>query len=207
MELKEMNSMQFDVFRELGNIGAGNAVTALSKLTNVRIDMAVPTVSFLEFNEIAERVGGADKNIAGILINLSGDIEGMMMYILSTKATRSLVNLMMGSFTSTTLNNDIENYSDIELSALKEVGNIISGAYLSSLSVLTNLTIITSVPYLSIDMAGAILSVPAIEFGKISDKALLIDTEFGTSDDSVNGYFVLIPSLDSYGVILKSLGL
>ncbi|HHT98125.1 MAG TPA: chemotaxis protein CheC [Clostridiales bacterium] len=207
MDLKDLNSMQFDVFRELGNIGAGNAVTALSKLTNLRIDMAVPTVSFLEFNEIAEKVGGADKDIAGILINLSGDIEGMMMYILSTKATRSLVNLMMGSFTTTALNEDIENYSDIELSALKEVGNIISGAYLSSLSALTNLTIITSVPYLSIDMAGAVLSVPAIEFGKISDKALLIDTEFGTSDNSVNGYFVLIPSLDSYGVILKSLGL
>lgn len=205
MNLENMNSMEFDVFREIGNVGAGNAVTALSKMLNVKINMAVPTVSFLEFNEIAEKVGGPEANIAGILLNLSGDIDGMMMYVLSKDAAKNLVGLIMGGFL--TEESDLENFSEIELSALKEVGNIICGAYLSSLSVLTNLTIIASVPYLAIDMAGAVFSVPAIEFGKVSDKALLIETEFGNLDRAVNGFFVLIPSVESYGTILKSLGI
>ena len=95
----------------------------------------------------------------------------------------------------------------MELSALQEIGNIIAGAYLSSLSTLTNMTVTSSVPYMSIDMAGAILSVPAIEFGKVSDKALLIQTEFGDKGTQVNGYFILIPTLESYNIILGSLGL
>ena len=95
----------------------------------------------------------------------------------------------------------------MEQSALNEIGNIIAGAYLSSLSTLTNLTITSSIPYMAIDMAGAILSVPAIEFGKIGDKALLIETEFGNIDKMVNGYFILIPTINSYKAILKSLGL
>ena len=95
----------------------------------------------------------------------------------------------------------------MEASALQEIGNIITGAYLSSLSNLTQMAINASVPYIAIDMAGAILSVPAIEFGKIGDKALLIQTEFGEKDTQVNGFFILIPTLDSYNAILTSLGL
>ena len=100
-----------------------------------------------------------------------------------------------------------ETFDDMELSALNEIGNIITGAYLSSLSTLTNMLITSSVPYMSIDMAGAILSVPAIEFGKIGDKALVIETEFGEDELLVDGYFILIPSLSSYDKILSSLGL
>ncbi|HEX3022339.1 MAG TPA: chemotaxis protein CheC, partial [Lachnospiraceae bacterium] len=92
-------------------------------------------------------------------------------------------------------------------SALNEIGNIIAGAYLSSLSALTNMLITSSVPYMAIDMAGAILSVPAIEFGKVGDKALMIQSQFGEDDDAVNGYFILIPTIDSYGKIMSSLGL
>ena len=95
----------------------------------------------------------------------------------------------------------------MSLSALKELGNIISGAYISSLSSMTNLTINQSIPYLSIDMAGAILSVPAIEFGKLGDKALLIESQFMEDDNDVTGYFILTPTIDSYNKILTSLGL
>lgn len=95
----------------------------------------------------------------------------------------------------------------MDLSALNEIGNIIAGAYLSSLSTLTNLKIIASIPYMAIDMAGAILSVPAIEFGKVGDRALLIQTDFGGEIERVFGYFILIPELDSYETILKSIGM
>ena len=101
----------------------------------------------------------------------------------------------------------LDEFSEMDLSALQEIGNIIAGSYLSAISAFTNMTISASVPYLSIDMAGAILSVPAIEFSKISDKALLIETEFGDKDTIINGYFILIPTLDAFATIFSALGL
>lgn len=203
LNLNQIDNMQFDVLREIGNIGAGNATTALSQMINSKIDMKVPKVDLLEFKELSEIVGGAEKIVVGILFTLEGQIDGMMMFMLDMGASRHLVNLLMGRSD----NNTDGDFSEMELSALNEIGNIIAGAYLSSLSSLTNILITSSVPYMAIDMAGAILSVPAIEFGKIGDKALLIETEFGDDDKSVNGYFILIPTLESYGAILSSLGL
>ena len=92
------------------------------------------------------------------------------------------------------------------MSVLKEIGNIISGAYLSALSTLINLNIKESIPYMSVDMAGAVLSVPAIAFGELGDKALLIQSEFNQTDKSVSGFFILIPTEESYGKIMSSLG-
>lgn len=202
IDLNQMDNMQYDVLREIGNIGAGNATTALSQMINTKIDMKVPKVDLLEFKELSDIVGGAENLVVGILFTLDGQIDGMMMFMLDLGAARHLVNVLMGN-----PDDDKREFSEMELSALNEIGNIIAGAYLSSLSTLTNILITASVPYMAIDMAGAILSVPAIEFGKIGDKALLIETEFGDDEETVNGYFILIPTLESYGAILSSLGL
>lgn len=203
INLNQIDNMQFDVLREIGNIGAGNATTALSQMINSKIDMKVPKVDLLEFKELSDIVGGAENLVVGILFTLEGQIDGMMMFMMNLDASRHLVKLLVGAdFGSST-----DDFSEMELSALNEIGNIIAGAYLSSLSTLTNMLITSSVPYLAIDMAGAILSVPAIEFGKIGDKALLIETEFGDEMKAVNGYFILIPTIDSYAAILSSLGL
>ncbi len=203
IDLNQIDNMQYDVLREIGNIGAGNATTALSQMLNSKIDMKVPKVDLLEFRELSEIVGGAENLVVGILFTLDGQIEGMMMFMLDIAASRHLVNQLMGG----DMNNTSIEFNEIEISALNEIGNIIAGAYLSSLSALTNILITASVPYMAIDMAGAILSVPAIEFGKIGDKALLIETEFGDEDIAVNGYFILIPTIGSYEAILSSLGL
>lgn len=202
IDLDGLDNMQFDVLRELGNIGAGNATTALSQLINTKIDMQVPKVELLEFKELSDIVGGAESLVVGILLTLEGEIDGMMMFMLERESAHNLVNILMGK----TLDN-FEDFTEMDLSALNEIGNIIAGAYLSSLSSLTNLLITASVPYMAIDMAGAILSVPAIEFGKVGDKALLIQSKFGENDKEVNGYFILIPTLDSYSKIMSSLGL
>ncbi|MBQ9120686.1 MAG: chemotaxis protein CheC [Lachnospiraceae bacterium] len=204
VKLEQMDNMQFDVLREIGNIGAGNATTALSQMINAKVDMKVPKVDLLEFKELGDLIGGAENIVVGILLTLEEDIDGMMMFLMEKGAARSMVRVMMGAYAS---EDESADFSEMELSALQEIGNIITGAYLSSLSTLTNMTIVASIPYMAIDMAGAILSVPAIEFGKISDKALLIETEFGDATEVVNGYFILIPTLDSYSSILTSLGL
>lgn len=203
VKLDSMDSMQFDVLKEIGNIGAGNATTALSKMLNAKVDMKVPKVDLLEFKDLSEIIGGAENVVVGILLTLEGDIDGMIMFVLEKEPAHQIVKMLMAGMEVS----EGEDFSELELSALQEIGNIIAGAYLSSLSSLTNLTITSSIPYMSIDMAGAILSVPAIEFGKISDTALLIETEFGDKDNEVNGYFILIPTLDSYNTILSSLGL
>jgi chemotaxis protein CheC len=203
LDFNQIDNMQFDVLREIGNIGAGNATTALSQMINSKIDMKVPKVDLLEFKELSEIVGGAENLVVGILFTLEGQVDGMMMFMMNLEASRHLVSLLVGS----SYGNPSGEFSEMELSALNEIGNIIAGAYLSSLSTLTNILITSSVPYMAIDMAGAILSVPAIEFGKIGDKALLIETEFGDELKAVNGYFILIPTIESYAAILSSLGL
>ena len=204
-DLNNVDGMQFDVLRELGNIGAGNATTALSSMLNTKVDMNVPKVDLLSFEELHEIMGGAETIVVGILVTLDEDINGMMMFMMKTKSASGLVDILFGRPVGTTAE-DAE-LDEMSLSALKELGNIISGAYISSLSSMTNLTINQSIPYLSIDMAGAILSVPAIEFGKLGDKALLIESQFMEDDNDVTGYFILTPTIDSYNKILTSLGL
>lgn len=200
---EKLDDVEFDVLTEIGNIGAGNATTALSKLIDGRVDMFVPKVEMLAFKELAEIIGGAETLVAGILLTLEGDIQGSMLFILENNAAHHLVYKLMGSGEG----QQADSFSEMELSALMEIGNIISGAYLTAISKMTGLSIIPTVPSLAVDMAGAILSVPAIEFGKLGDKALLIESQFRDEEIDISGYFILIPTLESYSRILKSLGM
>ncbi len=198
--LEEMSDEYFDVLKELGNIGAGNATTALSQMMQCKVDMSVPQVKLMEFKELGEMMGGEEIIMAGIYLAIEGDVAGSIMFLLERQAARHLVNKLMGTSV------EGEEFSEMEFSALKEVGNIITAAYLNSLASLTNLKLHPSVPDLTVDMAGAILSVPAIEFGTLGDKMLLIQTQF--FDEMVlDGYFILVPNLDSYSKILSALGL
>ncbi len=196
----ELNNIQMDVLREIGNIGAGNAVTSLAKMIDKKVDMAVPKVKIMGFDKVSQILGGEEIIVVGILLSVTGDLTGNMMFILDNNAARQLVNILLGS-DSTSLQ-----FDEMELSALKEIGNILTGSYLNALAGLTNLRILPSIPELAIDMAGAILSVPAIEFGKVGDSVLYIETEFSEGITKVFGDFLLIPDVDSYEVLLKALG-
>ena len=200
MNLDELSKSYYDVLKEIGNIGAGNATTALAQMINSKIDMSVPKVELVEFKDVGDLMGGADKIMAGIYLAVEGDINGSMMFLLEQKSARHLVNKLMGTESTS------EDFTEMELSALKEVGNIITGSYLNSLSTMTNMTLFPSVPFVTVDMAGAILSVPAIEFGMTGDNILLIETEFFDTV-KLNGYFILLPDYDGYTKILKSLGM
>ncbi len=200
MTVEKMSDEYFDVLKEIGNIGAGNATTALAQMMQCKVDMSVPQVRLLEFKEMGEMMGGEETIMAGIYLGIEGDITGSIMFLLEKQAARHLVSKLMG------MQMEGEEFSEMEFSALKEVGNIITGAYLNSLSTLTNLVIYPSVPDLTVDMAGAILSVPAIQFGELGDKMLLIQTQF-FDENVLDGYFILVPDLDSYGKILSALGI
>ncbi len=197
-----MEGVYFDILKEIGNIGAGNATTALAQLLNTKVDMKVPKVDLLEFSEVGEAMGGEEQLMAGIYQIVEGDISGSIMFLLEEKSAITLISKLMG----TPEVDNVSEFGDMELSALKEIGNIITGSYLSSLSMLTNLKIISSIPAISIDMCGSILSVPAIEFGEVGDKMLLIQTQF-SDDMKLDGFFILVPDLESYDKILGSLGM
>ena len=198
--LNEMSQTYYDVLKEIGNIGAGNATTALAQMLQCKVDMKVPQVKLLSFSEVGILMGGEEQVMAGIYLLVEGDIRGSIMFLLEYHSARNLVAKLMG------MQCEGEEFTEMEMSALKEIGNIITGADLNSLSTLTGLTIYPSVPDLSIDMAGAILSVPAIEFGTLGDKLLLIQTQF-TDEIELDGYFILIPDMESYDKILNSLGM
>ena len=197
-----LDNMNFDVLTEIGNIGAGNAVTALSQMINAKVDMYVPQVKMLTFQQLANVIGGEETLVAGIMLSLEGDIEGSMLFMLGSEDAHRLVEQLLGMKPQAD-----DTFSEMEMSALMELGNIITGAYLSAISKMTNLTISPSVPYLSVDMAGAILSVPAIRVGKLGDQALLIESRFRDMDVDISGYFIMIPTLDSYDSIMRALGI
>lgn len=196
--LTEDDKIYYDVLKEIGNIGSGNAVTALAHMLNCKVDMSVPQVRLLDFQDVGSILGDEEQIMAGIYLMVEGDITGSIMFLLEKESAKNLISMLMGSAPS---EGDL---NEMEQSALKEIGNIITAAYLNSLSTLTNLKIYPSVPSLCIDMAAAILSVPAIEFGLIGDKLLLIENQFS---EGISGYFILVPDLDSYDKIFSSIGM
>ena len=201
LDLNNVDGMYYDVLREIGNIGAGNAATSLAQLLNTKVDISVPKIELLDFKEVGEAMGGEELLVAGIYLRIEGDLSGSIMFLMEEKAAHDLVGKLMGMATE-----QEHQLNEIEMSALKEIGNIITGAYLNSLSTLTNMKIIPSIPDLCVDMAGAILSVPAIEFGEMGDKMLMIETTF-TDFSTIDGYFILVPDLPSYDKMLSALGL
>ena len=202
LSLEQMTENYADVLKEIGNIGAGNAMTALSQMLNCKVDMKVPQVKLLDFKDVSTIVGNEEQLMVGVFLGVNGDITGSIMFLVEKASAKHLVNkVMMGFGTS-----EGDDLNEMEMSAMKEVSNIITGAYLNSLSTLTNLKIYPSPPDLTMDMAGAILSVPAIEFGILGDNLLLIQSQF-YDDIEIDGYFILIPDIESYAKILSSLGI
>ena len=198
--IEQINEMYPDVLREIGNIGAGNATTAVANMLGLRIDMKVPSVEFIEVEKIGGVIGSEEQIVVGIMLGIETDIEGSMMFLMDIPSAHHLVNRMMMR------DPDYDaDFDEMDMSAIKEIGNIIAGSCLSAISGLTNLTITPTVPFVAIDMAAAILSVPAIQFGMQGDNALIIETEMG-DDVEINGYFILMPEGDSYAKILSALG-
>ncbi|WP_375143122.1 chemotaxis protein CheC [Paenibacillus sp. D2_2] len=190
-----------DVLKEVGNIGAGNAATALSRLLNKPIDMAVPKVQMLPFEAISDQVGGAEQVVLAVFLRVEGDAPGNLFFILSPEAAKKLLHRLAGFEVS-----DGEDFSEMEWSALSEIGNILAGSYLSSLADFTMLQMTPTVPALALDMAGAILSYGLLQFGEMGDSALLIDTTFIEGQHEVEGQFFLIPDPESFAKIFTALG-
>ncbi|MBH5316619.1 chemotaxis protein CheC [Paenibacillus sp. GSMTC-2017] len=198
---ESFEAFELDVLKEVGNIGAGNAATALSKLLDKPVDMAVPRVSLVPFEEVAERVGGAEQIVLAVFLRVEGEAPGNMFFIIEEASAKRMLKQLLAMN-----HQDDDGYSEMELSALCEIGNILAGSYLSSLADFTRLSMVPSVPAIAHDMAGAILSYGLMQYGEMGDSALLIETTFLEDRQSLDGHFFLIPDPESFNKIFKSLG-
>ncbi|MSS42983.1 chemotaxis protein CheC [Anaerosalibacter bizertensis] len=196
----DVDDITIDVLKELGNIGSGNAATALATMISKKVDMAVPQVKILDFKDVPKILGGEEVPVVGIYFEMSGEIIGNIMFVLSLESGKNLTNILFNK-----KNNSME-LDEMDMSALSEIGNILASSYINSLSALTGLKLTISVPSLATDMAGAILSVPAIQYGYIADHVLFIETQFQEGDKKVTGNLFMIPEIDSFKKLLKSLG-
>jgi chemotaxis protein CheC len=202
-----ITDMHLDVLKEVGNIGAAHAATSLSQLLDRKIDMHVPNVELVSFDGMFDLAGGAETIVAGIFLRIEGDLSGSMFFVLQLDAANHFIRKLIEDETFDFSSPEV---SEIGISAMQELGNILSGSYLSALSDLTGLKIYPTVPSLSIDMVGAIVSFGLIEVSQFSDEVIVIDTQIREEGingaSSVNGHFFLLPDPSSYVTIFRSLG-
>lgn len=199
----ELTSEKIDVLRELGNIGAGNATTALSVLLHSDLRMEMPIVKILEFNEISDLVGGPDTIVASVLTHFNGAVTGMTLFILELEEAKNLVSTMLSK---ECLGESVE-FDHLEQSAIKEVGNILMSSYINSISTMTNLELRMDPPAMCVDMAGSVLSLPISELGQVGDTALIIDSKFLDNERPINGFLMFVTAEECYGRIFEALGI
>ncbi|MCI1990108.1 MAG: chemotaxis protein CheC [Oscillospiraceae bacterium] len=201
-DLSQLNDMHIDVLKEIGNIGAGNAATSLAQMMNRKIDMVAPAVRVLDIADADRALGGPETPVVAILVELHGDIRGIMMFVIGQKFAQTLLQGLLGEEKS-----DCLHLSDMEHSALSEIGNIMIGSYTAAIASLSNLEIKISVPAVTADMVGSLLTVPAAEMGSVSDKIIFIEDDFINSNDIITANMMLIPNLESLNKLMNSLGI
>lgn len=204
MEIKnydELNSLELDTLREIGSIGTGNAATALSQLLDREVRITLPEVRIMEYNEAIDWIGGAEEITAGVLVRIGGEINGIMLSVQQL----DFVNLILDSM----LKRSILEYSELEeleQSALVEIGNIMISTFINALSGLSGISVELTVPAFTVDMQGAILTVPMAEYGGQSDYIMTIGANFICDSRQVPCRLLLSPDIRSLNFLLRKLG-
>ncbi len=198
MDYSELSPIQLDVLQEVGNIGAGNAATSLSQLLNEKVDMTVPSVNIVPFDDIFSKIG-VEEVVIGVIVRVLGDTPGNILFTLEKEVALKIISSLIGE--------EQEQITEIGSSALCEIGNIISSSYMNAIAKLTNLVLMPSVPAVTLDMMGAILSTTFIESGQFDEYVLDLETQFLQENQKISGHFYYIPMPGSLEKILNSLGI
>ena len=203
MEIKynELSSLEIDTLREIGSIGTGTAATALSEMLNQRIRITLPEVRIMGYNEAIDWIGGPEAITAGVLVRISGQMNGIMLSVQPLE----FVNLVLNSMLSEEIK-DYEDLGEMERSALVEVGNIMISTFINALSDLAGITMEMTIPSLTVDMQGAILTVPMAEYGGQTDYLMTIGGNFVCNDKEVPCHLILSPDVRSLNFLLRKLG-
>lgn len=198
----ELNEIHIDILKEIGNIGAGNAATSLSQMLSKRIDMNVPEVSLLDYENVINSIGGAENIVVGILVSFEGEIEGVILFLLKKEFVHMILNSLLG-----TELHGFEDISEMEMSALSEIGNIMVSSYVNSISSLTNIAIDITVPSLNIDMSGALLDAVTAEFSEAADRVIFIREKYFCQEETIYSHMLLLPSMSSLEILLRKFGM
>ncbi|MBS7368902.1 MAG: chemotaxis protein CheC [Oscillospiraceae bacterium] len=198
----ELSAVELDCLKEIGNIGSGSAASSLAQMLGKNIIMRVPDVRVMDYEHVIDEMGGPEKIITGLLVRLDGDIKGMIMFLLE----ESFAKLVLSSFLGTEQSAPLVALDEIGISAIKEMGNIMAGSYLQAIAGLTGMFIDMTVPSMTIDMLGAIMSVPIIEFAEVGDRVLFIDEGFVVDGVDIKSNIILIPEMSSLNTLMKKLG-
>ncbi|WP_026892806.1 chemotaxis protein CheC [Lacrimispora aerotolerans] len=198
----EMNGLGLDLIREIGSIGTGNSATALSSMLGKSVRMTLPDVQILGYNEAIQFLGDPEEIVAAILVKMTGEINGLMLFILKL----DFINEVLSSV----LQKEIEDYYQLnvlETSALEEIGNIIISSYVNAMSTLSEVTINLSVPDIAVNMLGGILSVPMVEFGYQTDKMMMISGQFVIGGKVLHSDLLMMPDIESLNFLMEKLGI
>lgn len=197
----DFTDFQLSVISEIGNVGAGNAATALSDILSDRVMMSVPALRVIDVTGMTTVLGGPEAEVVGILVNMTGDVEGMLLFLLNRQFVGLLIKVLLGKEISS-----FDQINELDMSMIQEIGNILAGAYVNAIATMTGLSIWLTPPQVAIDMVGAILSYPAAQFGQMSDKLLFIEEDFISGESTIKSHLLIMPDLPSLGKILASLG-
>lgn len=198
---EELNGLELDTIREIGSIGTGNAATALSSMLGCEVRIDMPEVRIMGYNEAIDWIGGPEVITAGVLVHMSGELNGIMLSVQQIEFVNLVLNRMVGHTVT-----DYMELTDLDRSALVEVGNIMISTFINALSSLAEITTHLTVPAFAVDMQGAILTVPMAEFGGQSDYIMTIGADFICHGQKVPCRLLLSPDIRSLNFLLKKLG-
>ncbi|MEO6443876.1 MAG: chemotaxis protein CheC [Gemmatimonadaceae bacterium] len=200
-DLLSLKPMQLDALREVANIGAGHAATALSQMTGQTIMIAVPTINITPLEQVPPAVAAPEEPVAAVLMNMLGDLTGRTLLVFPKSTAIRLGELLLRR-----PHTGSGELNELEQSAIKEAGNILSGAYMNALSDFMGLMILPSPPSLAIDMSRAVLTTAYLQFGSDRDLVFCVETEFYMQDvgEKLRGFFLLLPEMASLRAILRA---
>lgn len=197
----ELSSLELDTLKEIGSIGTGNAATSLSSLIGKPVRIQQPEVRIMEYNEAIEWIGGPEPITAGVLVGMSGQLSGIMLSVQQL----DFVNLVLESMMEETIE-DYMALGEMERSALTEVGNIMISTFINALSGLADIDIELTVPAFTVDMQGAIMTVPMAEYGGQSNYIMTIGGNFICNGKEIPCRLLLSPDIRSLNFLLRKLG-
>ncbi|MCI9441524.1 MAG: chemotaxis protein CheC [Ruminococcus sp.] len=198
---EEMGDLAIDMLKEIGSIGGGNAATALSSMLNAKVNMALPEVKILGFNAALNLLGDPEELVAAIFVEMSGELNGVMLFILTKEFSDEIVQKMLGKPSI-----DFMEMDEIDTSVLTEIGNIVISSYITAMSSLSNVEVELSVPQFTVNMQGGIMSVPIAIMGQHSDRIMMITGKFKIDGKALNSNMLLLPDVESLNVLMKKLG-
>lgn len=199
-DIRKLKALQLDALREVANIGAGHAATALSQMTGQTIMISVPQINIAPLEDIPNQVGSQEEPVAAVLMKILGDLTGLALLVFTQPTALRVAGLMMKKENLTELD-------EIGQSALREAGNILSAAYLNALSEFMGMILLPSPPSLAIDLSDAVMSATFLEVAQGADYAFCVETEFQLKElnETLRGFFLLLPDLGSLTAILRAI--